>query len=99
MQCNELVRKIWLWAYDKNSWLSASHIPGKVNCDADYESRQFQTEHEWMLDKDVLQTAIKKLRFEPECDLFATRVNKQFEKYVSWKPEPESFAIDAFSIS
>lgn len=45
-----------------------------------------------MLDRDVLQIAIKTLKFDPECDLFAIRVNKQFEKYVSWKPEPESFA-------
>lgn len=77
----------------------ASHISGKINCDADYKGRHFKTEHEWMLDKDVLQIAAEKFRFEPECDLFATRVNKQFEKYVSWKPEPEYFAIDAFCIS
>lgn len=52
-----------------------------------------------MLDKQVVQMAIKELCFEPECDLFATRINKQFDKYISWKPDPESFAIDAFSVS
>ena len=75
------------------------HIPGKFNCDADYESRHFKMEHEWMLDEKVVKMAIKELRFEPEYDLFATRINRQFEKYIYWKPEPESFAIDAFSLS
>ena len=29
--CNELAREIWLWAKDKNIWLSAEHIAGKEN--------------------------------------------------------------------
>ena len=52
-----------------------------------------------MFDEKVVKMAIKELRFEPEYDLFATRINRQFEKYIYWKPEPESFAIDAFSLS
>ena len=33
----------------------------------------------------------------PEIDLFAGRTNRQTEKYVSWKPEPQALAVDAFS--
>lgn len=40
-----------IWASDRIIWLLTSHIPGKVDCDADCESRHFQMEHEWMLDK------------------------------------------------
>ena len=35
----------------------------------------------------------------PEIDLFASRINRQTEKYVSSKPEPEAFAVDAFFIN
>lgn len=52
-----------------------------------------------MLDKKVFQDAISQLNFKPDIDLFASRNNCQREKFVSWKPEPESYAIDAFSIS
>ena len=34
----------------------------------------------------------------PEIDLFATRVNRKCEKFVSWKKDPESIAVDAFTI-
>ena len=35
----------------------------------------------------------------PEIDLFATRTNHKLPEYVSWKPDPRSVAIDAFSIT
>ena len=35
---------------------------------------------------------------KPNIDLFASRINRQVSSYVAWKPEPEAFAIDAFSI-
>lgn len=38
------------------------------------------------------------MNFKSEIDLFASRNNCQIEIF-SWKPEPESYAIDAFSIS
>lgn len=77
-------------------WLSSAHIAGKT---ADFESRNFRQENEWMLDKKVFQDAISQLNFKPEIGLFASRSNCQIKKFVSWKPEPESYAIDAFFIS
>ena len=35
----------------------------------------------------------------PWVDLFASRLNRQVDLFVSWKPEPEAWAVDAFSIS
>ena len=40
-----------------------------------------------------------KFKFTPEMDLFASRLNKQFTKYCSCRPDPEARYIDAFSIS
>ena len=34
-----------------------------------------------------------------EIDLFDSRIKRQAAKYVSWKPEPEAFAVDAFSLN
>ena len=35
----------------------------------------------------------------PEIDLFATRLNHKLPIYVSWKPDPYSVSINAFSVS
>ena len=40
-----------------------------------------------------------KFKFTPEVDLFASRLNKQFTKYCSCRPDPEAMYIDAFSVS
>ena len=36
---------------------------------------------------------------EPDIDLFASRLNCQCERYVSWMPDPGAFAVDAFSLN
>ena len=35
----------------------------------------------------------------PEIDLFAGRSNRKCERYVSWRRDPESEAVDAFMLS
>lgn len=99
LKCNEIAREIWNWALHRNIWLSSAHIPGKNNCQADFESRNFKEEYEWKLDENTYLRATHKLQFKPEIDLFASRMNYQISKYVSWRPEPEAYAVDAFSIS
>ena len=94
---NLLAKQIWGWAIDKGIWLSAAHIPGKENMLADYKSRNFQDNLEWTLNPlDFRQ--ITDTFGVPEVDLFATRLNNQVEKYVAWHPEPEAWAVDAFSV-
>ena len=39
LECNSLTKEIWDWATDRNIWLSAAHIPGSINVDADQFSR------------------------------------------------------------
>ena len=92
-----LVKQIWQWAIDRNIWLSAAYIPGKLNIEADFYSRNFQDKLEWMIDRDVFKR-ICYIYKKPDIDLFASRLNYQLQKYVSWKPDPEASFIDAFSI-
>lgn len=35
LECNSLTSDIWEWARERNIWLSAAHIPGFSNVDAD----------------------------------------------------------------
>ena len=34
-----------------------------------------------------------------DIDLFASRLNHKLEKYISFRPDPNAVAVDAFSIS
>ena len=49
LECNSIAKDIWDWAIDKDIWLSAAHIPGSSNIDADQLSRKLNLDLEWML--------------------------------------------------
>ena len=65
---------------------------------ADFKSRHFHDNTEWPLHPTVF-SSITHTFFYPEIDLFASRLNKQVDKFVSWKPEPGAWAVDAFHLS
>ena len=52
-----------------------------------------------MLNSQCLAQALCSIPFSPLIDLFASRINKQFEVYVSYHPDPYAKHIDAFTIS
>ena len=41
-------------------WLSAVHIPGSENVDADFESRNCSSSYEWCLDHSVFSVIMKR---------------------------------------
>ena len=96
LKCNTVAIRIWRWAIQKNIWLSASHIEGRLNVEPDRLSREFDDTTEWMINP-VIFKQIHKL-YAPNIDLFASRLNHQIDRYVAWQPDPGAFAIDAFSI-
>ncbi|VDI14575.1 Hypothetical predicted protein [Mytilus galloprovincialis] len=51
--CNTIAKSIWFWAKKQNVWLTASHIAGTENTIADAESRKFNDQVEWQLNKDI----------------------------------------------
>jgi hypothetical protein len=98
VQCNAVANRIWHWCKDRHIWLSISHIAGKDNVEADESSRIFNDRTEWQLNPKIFQ----KLRdglFDPKIDLFASRLNYQMKPYISWGPDPESIAVNAFSVN
>ena len=97
-ECNTIAKDIWQWCIDKQIWLTAAHIPGTKNVEADRESRVFSDNKEWMIRPDIFRK-ITDIWGDPSIDLFASRLNHQVSCYVSWKPDPGAAFIDAFSIT
>ena len=77
--------------------MSAAHIPGSSNVEADRLSRNPNLNLEWMLSRPIFQRIVS-LFGRPDIDLFASRLNAQVETYVSWRPQPMAKFVDAFSI-
>ena len=98
VECNKLAKEIWEWCISRDLWISAAHIPGLQNVEADAYSRKLEEGTEWQLNPVIFKN-ITKTFGTPDIDLFASNSNKQLPIYVSWHPEPESWAIDAFTFS
>ena len=96
--CDSVSRKIWDYCFEHDIWLSATHLPGCQNIEADIESRQFNDRTEWMLDPNIYLFITGRLG-QPTIDLFASRLNKQCPAYASWRPDPDALFVDAFSVN
>ena len=59
---NDLAKEIWLWCGEQNIWLTAVHVPGVENVEADRQSRLPHSPLEWTLDK-FLKIASMNLMF------------------------------------
>ena len=95
-EINRIARDLWLWALERNIWLSAVHIPGIENVEADEASRNFKDELEWTL-QDVWFRKICDRFGSPIMDLFASRLNFKVKVFCSFKPDPLASVVDAFT--
>ena len=95
--CDLLVHKIWSWCIARGIWLSAVHIPGCTNVEADWLSRNCYSHHEWQLNRVIFQK-LRAVFPALSNDLFASVLNAQLPRYVSWNPDPHATFVDAFSI-
>ncbi|XP_061176076.1 uncharacterized protein LOC133185029 [Saccostrea echinata] len=96
-ELNLLARDIWFWCIARNIWISASHIPGIDNVEADRLSRTINDDLEWKLNETVFHKICQIFNLKDGMDLFASRLNHQLERYVSFLPDPEAICVDAFS--
>ena len=95
--CNNVSRETWEWCISQDIWITAAHIPGKANVEADWESRNFNDQSHWKLNVNVFEKICAAFG-KPDVDLFASRLNFQCKPFVSWRPDPEADAIDAFTV-
>ena len=95
---NELTIQMWEWSIKHSIWISAVHIAGASNHEADKKSRIFHDQHEYMLNVSSFRTIVAKYP-NLYVDLFASRLNHQLQQYVFWKSDPGCIAVDAFSLN
>lgn len=93
---NELSKQIWFWCRERDIFLSAFHIPGKDNIQADLLSRISNNRTEWSLNQEIFDSLHSK--FNLQIDLFASRFNNKLDRFVSWGPDRCAFAANAFSL-
>jgi hypothetical protein len=96
---NMLVKTIWDWCISNCIWLTVAHIPGKENIEADFESRKCKRNIDIIIDIIMFKQACEKLAFRPNIDLFVSRINYQVKPFISYHPDPEALAVNAFHIS
>ncbi|KYM98797.1 hypothetical protein ALC62_10486 [Cyphomyrmex costatus] len=95
---SDIARDIWQWCEKRNIHIFASYIASIDNVIADSESRIVCPDTEWSLSTQAFD--LIEASFGPfEIDLFASLINTKAETYVSWFPDPGSWAVDAFSLS
>ena len=94
-----LLWRILSWCTRQQVTLRARHIPGWLNVIADKLSRLGQTiQTEWSLHPEVFKVICNRWH-HPQVDLFATRFNNKLPQFVSPVPDPQAWAVDAFSLS
>ena len=69
------------------------------NTEADFESRKYEIHTEWKLNESVFHFIWGELGFSPTIGLFATRINTQLRTFVSYRPDRNSVAVNAFLIN
>ena len=87
--CDLLAHKIWSWCIARSIWLSAVHIPGCTNVEADLLSRNCYSDHEWQLSLMIFQK-LRAVFPALSIDFFASVLNAQLPRYVSWNPDPHA---------
>ena len=91
-----VAKEIWDWAISRDNFISCSHIPGRDNEEADYKSRNISIYTEWKLKPSIFRFVCNKLEFFTKIDLFASRLNSQLPLFMSFRPDPDCIAVDAF---
>ena len=94
---NAISKKIWHWCETRNIFVFASYIKSLDNKEADRESRSSNYVNEFELNQGIFDRVVKAFG-KPDIDLFASRVNRKCDKFVSWHDDPDCFAVDAFTL-
>ena len=63
-------QELWKWCLLHQTMVSAEHLPGIHNQDADQASRIFNDRTEWMISPHLLRESLSLLEVNPSIDLF-----------------------------
>ena len=96
---DQVVHLIWNFVLKHDNWVTATHIPGIFNEEADIESRKHETRTEQMINWKYFEKIIKSLNFKPTVDLFSTRLDTKLPHSISLRSDPESEGINSLTLS
>ena len=63
---NKRAQQIWGFCQQFHIWITYSHIPGKGNFQADFESKREYKNAEWMLNPKAFNETQKIMSFQPQ---------------------------------
>ena len=91
-----MAKELWQSCEHRDIWVTATHIPGVKNVEADEESGVFKETVEWTLPLGTYQLLVE--AWGPfQWDLFASRLNAKCRNYISWNPDPGASVINVFA--
>ena len=91
----QVALQLWNWCIQRNLFIIAYHVPGKTNVVADRESREFIDNSDWKMDPIIISSFLRSC----STDLFVSRLTHQLARDISWRPDPQAFQSDAFSVN
>ena len=95
-ELNNLSMDLWMWAMQRNIFLTAEYLPGVTNIVADEESRTARDRCDWMIHPQIFAHLQRKMG-PIEVDMFASRLTHQLPRFFSWRPDPLAEATDALA--
>ena len=81
----------------KGVFIHSRHIPGTTNKRADWLSRNPDPKN-YRVHPEIFQAACRHFGFTPDVDLFASRQNRQCQRYASWRADLKSLG-NAFALN
>lgn len=93
----QVAKDIWQWCESRKIFVFAAYVESSKNI-ADEDSRRVHPDIEWELADSAFQALTDKFGM-PTIDLFASRINRKCEKYISWRRDPDAYSINAFTIN
>jgi len=85
------------WCEKRFLSVEAIHLPEVLNVLAGQQSRMRNESSDWKLQADAFQKMFA--LWGHRIDLFASAWNGQLDLIISWGPQPEAMAVDAFSLN
>ncbi|OXA56602.1 Enzymatic polyprotein [Folsomia candida] len=95
---HDVAKKLWRWAESHDITIAANYINTKDNYVADKLSRKQNDSSDFMLSTFYFDRICREFGV-PEIDLFASHGTTQCKRFYSYKPDPTSEGIDAFSFT
>ena len=92
---SDIIKEIYEFCIEKSIRIQASHLCGRLNSRADALSRR-PRDHCYSIPLKIFSKLCEIFNFNPEIDLFASRINNKLPNYFSEGPDPFAIEFDAF---